>query len=107
MLETGFVYSKLIDPLLQGLRKRVALEIEQGDHVIDIACGTGVQLFEVAGKAATVTGVDLSESMVNHAIKNAAKRNITNASFVVCNATDLSMFYSRKFDVAILSMALH
>lgn len=107
MLETGFVYSTIIDPLLGNLRKRLALEIAKGDTVIDIACGTGVQLFEIAEKAKSVTGIDLSESMIRHATNNAKKKKITNASFVVCDATDLGIFYDRKFDVAILSMALH
>lgn len=107
MLETGFVYSTIIDPLLGNLRKRLALEIKKGDTVIDIACGTGAQLFELAEKAKSVTGVDLSESMVRHASNKAKRHKITNASFVVCDATDLSIFYQDKFDVAILSMALH
>lgn len=107
MLETGFVYNIVIDPLLANLRKRVALEINSGEHVIDIACGTGEQLFELVDKAATLTGVDLSESMVNFATQKAEKRNITNASFHVSDATDLSLFNGRTYDVAILSMALH
>ena len=107
MLETGFVYSTFIDPLLKNLRRRVALEINKGDTVIDIACGTGAQLFELTEKAETVTGVDLSGSMVHYATSKAKKKNIVNASFVVCDATDLSSFYGQKFDVAILSMALH
>ncbi|WP_372652996.1 class I SAM-dependent methyltransferase [Draconibacterium sp.] len=107
MLETGFVYSTIIDPLLGNLRKRLAFEINKGDTVIDIACGTGAQLFELADKAKSVTGVDLSASMISYATNNAQKKKINNASFVVCDATDLSMFYQQKFDVAILSMALH
>ena len=107
MLESAKVYSLLIDPLLSGLRKKVALEIEKGETVIDIACGTGLQLIELADKAATVTGVDLSESMVSFATKSAVKRNITNASFHIADATDLSLFNGHNFDVAVLSMALH
>nr|WP_321358414.1 class I SAM-dependent methyltransferase [uncultured Draconibacterium sp.] len=107
MLETGFVYSTIIDPLLRNLRKRLVLEIKRGETVIDIACGTGAQLFELADKAKLVTGVDLSSSMVRYAANRAEAQSIKNASFVVGDATDLSIFYQQKFDVAILSMALH
>ncbi|WP_321347148.1 class I SAM-dependent methyltransferase [uncultured Draconibacterium sp.] len=107
MLETGFVYSTIIDPLLRDLRKRVALEIKKGDTVIDIACGTGAQLFALADKAKSVTGVDLSASMIRYATNKAQREGINNASFVVGDATDLNIFYQQKFDVAILSMALH
>nr|WP_319998838.1 class I SAM-dependent methyltransferase [uncultured Draconibacterium sp.] len=107
MLETGFVYSTIIDPLLKNFRKRVALEIQKDETVIDIACGTGAQLIELARRAKSVTGVDLSPSMVRYATNRAEAKNIENALFVVGDATDLSMFYQHKFDVAILSMALH
>lgn len=107
MLETGFVYDIFIDPLLGNLRKRLALEIKKGDTVIDIACGTGAQLLELAAKAESVTGVDLSESMVRYSTKKAKKKKVSNATFVVGDATDLRIFYPQKFDVAILSMALH
>ena len=107
MLESGIVYSFLIDPLLGGLRRLVAVHVKSGETVIDIACGTGAQLFELANKTASSTGIDISESMVRFAARNATKRNLTNITFEVHDATDLSHFYNRKFDVAILSMALH
>ncbi len=107
MAESGTFYSIIIDPLLFRLRKRIKTEIRSGERVIDIACGTGAQLFELLEKADSVTGVDISESMIAYAKKNSEKRNITNAEFFVENATNLSRFYGRNFDVATLSLALH
>lgn len=107
MVESGVFYSIVIDPLLKQLRRNVAHQIKPGEQVIDIACGTGAQAIEIAGFAAMVTGVDLSESMIKYANEKAAKQNLLNTSFVVADATDLSAFYNQKFDVAILSMALH
>ncbi len=107
MIESGVFYSIVIDPLLKQLRRRVARQIKTGERVIDIACGTGAQAIEIAGSAAMVTGVDLSESMIKYAIGKAAKQNLLNTNFVVGDATNLSAFYNQKFDVAILSMALH
>ena len=107
MVESGNFYGIVLDPILASMRKRVALEIGANKTVIDIACGTGAQLFEIAGKAAKVTGVDLSESMIDFAIKTAKNRNISNADFRVCDATDLSVFEDNTFDFAILSLALH
>ncbi len=107
MVESGIFYGTVLDPILSSMRKRVALEIGANKTVIDIACGTGAQLFEIAGKADKVTGVDLSESMIDFAIKTAKNRNISNADFRVCDATDLSVFQNNTFDFAILSLALH
>ncbi len=107
MVESGPFYNTIIDPILAPLRKRVTAEIKPNEKVIDIACGTGMQLFEVAKIASFVTGVDLSESMVNFATKTSRKRNIINTAFIVCDATDLSIFKEKRFDVALMTLALH
>jgi len=107
MVESGTFYSTVIDPILAPMRKRVNAEIISGEKVIDIACGTGAQLFEIAGIASFVTGVDLSESMINHAKKNSKTKNIKNAEFIVCDATNLSILQDNSFDVAIMTLALH
>ncbi len=107
MVESGVFYGTVIDPILAPLRKRVTAEIKPGEKVIDIACGTGVQLIEIAKTASFVTGVDLSESMVNFAIKTSKKANILNAAFFVCDASNLSIFKDKRFDVAIMTLALH
>ena len=107
MVESGKFYGKVLDPILASMRKRVALEIGANKTVIDIACGTGAQIFEIAAKASKVTGVDLSASMIDFAVKTAEKRSILNAEFLICDATDLSIFQDKTFDFAILSLALH
>lgn len=107
MVESGTFYGTLVDPLLKRLRTKISLEIDPGESVIDIACGTGAQLFSLAQKAGSVTGIDLSESMIRYANKSAAKNGFGNAEFMIADATDLSAFYGQKFDAAILSLALH
>lgn len=107
MVESGTFYSTVIDPLLTPLRKHVLREIHSGEKIIDIACGTGAQVFEIAAKAGKVVGVDLSESMIRYAKKQAVKRNITNVEFVVSDATKLADFSDTSFDLAIMSLALH
>lgn len=107
MVESGFFYSTVIDPILSHLRKHVELNIHPGENVIDIACGTGAQVFEIAAKAGNVVGVDLSESMITYAKKQAVKRNITNVDFVVSDAANLDCFADKSFDLAIMSLALH
>jgi ubiquinone/menaquinone biosynthesis C-methylase UbiE len=89
------------------MRKRVSEEIIQGEQVIDIACGTGAQLFDIAGIASRITGVDLFESMIDFATKNFKNKNITNAEFLVGDASNLSMLKTNRFDVAVMTLALH
>lgn len=107
MAESGLFYSLFIDPLLKSMRKKVAGQIQNGETVIDIACGTGAQIFELADKTTRAVGVDLSESMIKVAKKEKQKRNVSTIEFVVADATNLSEFVENEFDVAIMSLALH
>jgi ubiquinone/menaquinone biosynthesis C-methylase UbiE len=96
-----------IDPLLASGRKNTVAEIEAGQTVLDVACGTGALVFELSQKAKKVVGVDVSEPMINSAKKEIKKRSLKNVELIVANATNLSLFTDNKFDVVTLSMALH
>ena len=107
MVESGIFYGTFVDPLLNGLRKRVLHEIKHGAKVIDIACGTGAQCFILAAKAGKVTGVDLSESMIRFARRKQAKSVFSHLEFRVCDATHLTAVVDNEFDVALMTLALH
>ena len=79
-MESGIIYGTLIDPILKPMRKRVANEIHTNSTIIDIACGTGAQIFELAKHCFHSTGIDLSESMIEFAKKSARKQNLTNTN---------------------------
>ena len=107
MVESGIFYSTVIDPILKPMRKRTIPHILPSDTIIDIACGTGAQVFEMAQKAQKVLGVDLSESMINYAIKKRNKRNLNNVDFKIADATQLTEIKNKQFTVASMSLALH
>ena len=107
MVESGIFYGTFVDPLLTRLRMRVSAEIKQGETVIDIACGTGVQAFALANKASQVTGIDLSQSMIDYASKKLLKTGLKNVAFYTADATRLQQFDDKRFDVATMTLALH
>jgi ubiquinone/menaquinone biosynthesis C-methylase UbiE len=107
MVETGWFYGSAIDPILKSMRKKLAAHISANETVIDIACGTGAQVFELAGKAKRIVGVDLAESMILYAKTQSKKRKLTNTEFVLADATNLAQFADNEFDVASMSLALH
>ena len=61
-------------------------EITVNDTVLDLFCGTGVIGLSMAGKCLRVIGVDIVESAIENAKRNAIINNITNASFIIANA---------------------
>ena len=102
------VYKFLIDPLLNGLHRRVVSLIEPGQRVLDVACGHGTMaLMTGLEKGCEVTGIDLEASKIAEARKAAAKKGLDNLRFLVMDATDLSPFGEKSFDVAVTSMAIH
>lgn len=107
MVETGWFYGGFIDPFLAPMREKINTEVQPGESMIDVACGTGAQVFKSAAKASEAVGVDLSESMINRALRTKKRRHIENVQFFVNDATNLSRFADNQFEVATMSLALH
>jgi len=88
-----------------GARTAVVAAVapQRGEKVLDICTGTGAVALELAKAGATVTGIDLSEEMLQEARR---KRGAQAIRFLKMNATDL-MFRPDEFDAATISFALH
>jgi SAM-dependent methyltransferase len=59
--------------------------LKPGDHVLDLGSGAGFDCFLAAplvGPTGKVTGIDLTEEMVEKARKNARKGNYSNVEFI-------------------------
>jgi demethylmenaquinone methyltransferase/2-methoxy-6-polyprenyl-1,4-benzoquinol methylase len=107
MTFSGWFYKTFVDPILVSVREKIAAEILAGQTVLDVACGTGALVFQLARKSKKVVGIDLSEPMIKAAKKEERKQHPGNVSFEVADATRLSAFNDGEFDVVTLSMALH
>ncbi|MGH8283176.1 MAG: methyltransferase domain-containing protein [Gammaproteobacteria bacterium] len=54
------------------------LHLQEADHVLDVGCGMGADVFDLAarvGAAGHVTGVDMSASLIEEARRHAEARN--------------------------------
>jgi len=102
-----FNYSTIIDPIFKDVRTCVVelSGIKAGDRVLDVACGTGDQVFHYEQKGAIATGVDRNPNMIELAERN-KKRQGFNSTFHTASATELS-FPDGCFDCASISLALH
>lgn len=80
-----------------------AAQIKPGEDVLDVGCGTGVfsrEAIKVVGPAGSVTGADLSESMLV-----VAREICPTVRFEQCNVMDLP-FADASFDAAVASFIL-
>jgi len=82
--------------------------IQQGQKIIDIACGTGLISFRAAaatGSKGFVLGTDISDKMIEIADKTAKEDGIINIRFERMDATELKI-NDEAFDVAVLTLGL-
>jgi len=90
----------------QSTKKLVELvNINKGDAVLDVACGTGVVTNEIQkkiGKSGYVVGIDTSST----AIKIAEKLNGKKLNVDFMNTDAEKFYFSKKFDVVTCQYAL-
>jgi len=105
--EIGSIYKIFIDPILKPLRMEALQLVSENSKIIDIACGTGAFALEMSKKAHQVVGIDLSDSQIRTALKSQKKLKVSNVEFKIKDASDLSEFADKEFDLATISLALH
>lgn len=75
--------------------------LKRSDSVLDVGCGTGLASAPLAVNGFTVTGVDVSEPMLE-----IARRRLPNATFVNARAEKLP-FKDNEFGVAMSAQVFH
>lgn len=83
-------------------------ELQPGERVLDVACGTGLVTFRAAEAVApdgTVTATDLSEGMLELGQEAARQSGTDNVSFEHMDAENLSL-PDESFDAALCSLGL-
>lgn len=79
-----------------------------GDRLLDVSCGTGLvtlplaDLIQPFGK---ITGIDISDKMLEHAEARALKDGLKNVNYLPMDAEKLN-FPSHKFDKVVCSLGL-
>lgn len=82
--------------------------IQAGDKIIDIACGTGLASFRAAaatGSQGLVVGTDISDKMIALAGQTAKENGIENIKFQRMDAEELQL-NDEEFDVALCALGL-
>jgi len=98
------VYDRLIEPMQAGVRT-VALDVVPpypGWQVLDVGCGTGTGMARYVEAGCTVTGVDVSESMLER-----ARARLGDRAALHLTDGDTLPFDGGRFDLVTTSMVLH
>lgn len=75
------------------------LEFNKTLNIIDIGCGTGRHSIELAKRGYTITGIDLSESLLKKAREKAKQKGVS-INFLKHDARNLP--FDKQFEVAIM-----
>ena len=76
------------------------LELEPGDRVLDLACGSGVHARLLARQGLEVVGIDIAPSLIAYCREQAADQGLASARFEQGDMRELA--YEVRFDAALL-----
>jgi phosphatidylethanolamine/phosphatidyl-N-methylethanolamine N-methyltransferase len=106
-------YAGKYDHFMKRLAKTYSLitdlireDLNPGDHVLEIAAGTGLITLEIASQVKKVDAIDISEHMINIASRKARDRGIRNIHFSVKDSYSLD-YPDNTFDACIVANTLH
>jgi len=88
---------------------RMLLDLEKGDGVLDVACGTGNysrDFGRAVGQEGLVVGLDVSQTMLARAVRDTARGDLRNVAYVRADAQE-PIFRDASFDGVCCFAALH
>jgi SAM-dependent methyltransferase len=96
-------YLRILDPTLQPAHRRLVelANVRASDQVLDLCCGTGAIARVAFDRGAMVTGIDLSEAMIDAAGANSS----SSLRFEVADAAALP-YSDAGFDAVLCGFAL-
>lgn len=89
---------------IDQIKSIIASRLKPGDKVLDIGCGTGSLGIKCVERGATVTGLDISESMLKECRRNLAKAGVADRFAIVKDSvTNLKKHFAPNSLDAIVS----
>lgn len=77
------------------------LDLQPGQHVLDITCGPGLYAVELARRGCTVTGIDINPAAIEYAVNLAEQAGVAGrCTFIQQDVREIAA-YAAQFDAAL------
>lgn len=103
----GRFYDVFIAPNQDKSFRTIKNIIPENSSVMDLGCGTGRLVFQLADHCSKATGVDVSLKNIHVAESKMKSGNFNNVSFIHSDFNQLSPSKPEKYDYAVFSYVLH
>jgi ubiquinone/menaquinone biosynthesis C-methylase UbiE len=103
----GHFYDRFIAPNQDNSFLTIRQLIPENSTVLDLGCGTGRLVYQLADSCKKVTGVDVSLENINVAASKQKAGGIDNIEFIHADFNEFIRNNGEKFDFAVLSYVLH
>ncbi|BFM49004.1 class I SAM-dependent methyltransferase [Marinomonas sp. THO17] len=99
-----WIKSHIADRVLSPLRRELIELIDEGSSLLEVGCGTGDLLFQLADKIGSGYGVDTDSGMIEYAELKRKQNAVKHLSFECIDALEIA---PRQFDFAVSVLCLH
>ncbi|WP_139491844.1 non-ribosomal peptide synthetase [Brevibacillus dissolubilis] len=97
-----------MDEYSQNVLNKLKPYLHPSSTVLEIGCGSGITLFNLAPYVSKCVGTDLSKKIIENNIRVAAERGYTHVDFQNIEAHHIDQVETQaKFDVIILNSVIH
>ncbi|MEL6394030.1 MAG: class I SAM-dependent methyltransferase, partial [Bacteroidota bacterium] len=97
-----------MEEYVHNFTSKLAPHIDEASRVLEVGCGHGLVLFQLAPKVERYLATDLSEVIIEKNRDKAKNRNLSHVSLEALSAVEIGQLnQSEKFDVVICSSAVH
>jgi ubiquinone/menaquinone biosynthesis C-methylase UbiE len=86
------------------------LPMEDGDIILDVACGTAVSSYEItarAGESNWVLGLDITPAMLEYGIRSVEEAGLNSRIRLVCASAMEMPLAPGKFDAVVCGLGMH
>ncbi len=100
----AFLKKHTTDKYLKPIRNQVNSLVPLNVSVLELACGTGQQLFDLSSKVSKAKGIDVSKTYIEYAKKKAINSAFSHIEFERRDVLTSSFSEEENYDYGIVSL---